>query len=210
MVQSTFPLPCGAPAHAQRPVSTIGPKIVVLGAFTDGGAQGDRLQTENHIAFNEIVVWSGKKHTVRIGINVPDISRRGLDDNTNTLGTYTFSSLAAYVAQQPLSLVRQSGSGHVVFVEKVLGGFVQDEFNVLPNLQITTGLRYDWQNYFHDNNNFAPRVSVAYSPGRTHKTVIRGGAGMFYDRTGPQPIFDLLRYDGSRLLQYLVNNPAVS
>ena len=183
------------------------PKIVVLGAFTGGGAQADRLQTENHIALNEIVVWSGTKHTVRFGINVPDISRRGLDDNTNAGGTYTFSSLTDYLAQRPFSLVRQSGDGHVVFVEKVLGGFVQDEFKARPNLQISAGLRYDWQNYFHDNNNFAPRVSFAYSPGKRRQTVIRGGAGMFYDRTGPQPIFDVLRYDGHHLLQYLITNP---
>ncbi len=183
------------------------PKIVVLGAFTGGGAQADRLQTENHIAFNEIVVWSGKKHTVRFGINVPDISRRGLDDNTNAGGTYTFSSLADYLALRPFSLVRQSGNGHVVFVEKVLGGFVQDEFKASPNLQISVGLRYDWQNYFHDNNNFSPRVSFAYAPGKGRQTVIRGGAGMFYDRTGPQPIFDLLRYDGHHLLQYVITDP---
>jgi hypothetical protein len=184
------------------------PKVVVLGAFTGGGAQADKLQTENHIAFNEIVVWSGKKHTVRFGVNVPDISRRGLDDNTNAGGTYTFSSLADYLARRPFSLVHQSGNGHVVFVEKVLGGFVQDEYKVRPNLQISIGLRYDWQNYFHDNNNVAPRTSFAYSPGKGRKTVIRGGAGTFYDRTGPQPIFDLLRYDGHHLLQYVITNPA--
>jgi hypothetical protein len=184
------------------------PKTVVLGAFTGGGAQADRLQTENHIAFNEIVVWSGKKHTVRFGINVPDISRRGLDDNTNAGGTYTFSSLADYIAQRPFSLVRQSGNGRVVFVEKVLGGFVQDEFKARPNLEISVGLRYDWQNYFHDNNNFGPRVSFAYAPGKGRQTVIRGGAGMFYDRTGPQPIFDLLRYDGHHLLQYVITDPS--
>jgi hypothetical protein len=37
--------------------------------------------------------------------------------------------------------------------------------------------------------------------------VIRGGSGYFYDRTGPQPIFDLIRYDGVRLLQYVISNP---
>jgi hypothetical protein len=30
---------------------------------------------------------------------------------------------------------------------------------------------------------------------------------MFYDRTGPQPIFDLLRYDGHHLQQYVITNP---
>jgi hypothetical protein len=197
-------------ARQHTPTTSVnpGPKIVVLGAFAGGGAQGDRLQTENHIAFNEIVVWSGKKHTIRFGVNVPDISRRGLDDNTNTAGTYTFSSLADYLARRPFALVRQSGNGHVVFVEKVLGGFAQDEWKVRPNLQISAGFRYDWQNYFHDNNNIAPRASIAWSPGRSHKTVVRAGAGMFYDRTGPGPIFDLLRYDGNRLLQYVLTNPA--
>ena len=197
-------------ARQHTPTTSVnpGPRIVVLGAFTGGGAQADRLQTENHIALNEILVWSGQKHTVRFGINVPDLSRRGLDDNTNTAGTYTFSSVQDYLQGRPFSLLRQSGNGHVVFLEKVLGGFVQDEFRLRDNLSFSAGLRYDWQNYFHDNNNFAPRVSFAYAPGIARKTVIRGGAGFFYDRTGPGPIFDLIRYDGRRLLQYVVTNPA--
>lgn len=197
-------------ARQHTPTTSVNPapKLVVLGAFTAGGAQADRLQTENHIAFNEILVWSGTRHTVRFGVNVPDISRRGLNDYTNTLGTYTFSTIQDYLARRPLSLVRQSGNGHVVFMEKVLGGFVQDEFKLRPNLQITAGLRYDWQNYFDSATSFAPRGSFAYSPGKSHKTVIRGGIGMFYDRSGPIPIFDLLRYDGVRLLQYVVSNPS--
>ena len=196
-------------ARQHTPTTSVNPepKVVVLGAFTGGGAQADRLQTENHFAFNEIVVWSGQKQTVRFGINVPDISRRGLDDNTNHGGTYTFSSLVDYAAGRPFSLVRQSGNGHVVFIEKVLGGFVQDEFKVRQNLQISIGVRYDWQNFFHDNNNVAPRASFAYGPGKSNNTIIRGGVGLFYDRTGPQPIFDLIRYDGLRLLQYVINNP---
>src|SRR5262249_45337851 len=67
---------------------------------------------------------------------------------------------------------------------------------------------YDWQNFFNDNNNIAPRLSIAYAPGKDRKTVIRAGAGFFYDRTGPSPIFDLIRYDGVRLKQYLINDPA--
>ena len=195
-------------ARQHTPTTSInpGPKIVVLGAFTGGGAQADRLQTENHVIFNEILVWSGARHTVRGGFNVPDISRRGLNDYTNASGTYTFASLQDYQLNRPFSLLRQSGNGHVVFVEKVLGGFIQDEFRMRPNFQISLGLRYDWQNYLHDNNNFSPRVSLAWSPGKS-KTVIRTGAGLFVDRTGPGPIFDLLRYDGVQQRQVLISNP---
>jgi hypothetical protein len=182
------------------------PKIVVLGAFTGGGAQADRLQTENHLIFNEMVIWSGAKHTLRAGINVSDISRRGLDDNTNRGGTYTFSTLNDY-PNHPLSLLRQAGNGHIVFVENVLGGFFQDEFRALPNLQISAGVRYDWQNYFHDNNNVSPRLSLAYAPGKSKRTVIRIGGGFFYDRSGPAVISDLIRYNGNRLRQYLITDP---
>jgi len=196
-------------ARQHTPTTSInrGPGIVVLGAFTGGGAQGDRLQTENHITLNEIVVWTGTKHTFRTGINIPDLSRRGLDDNTNTVGTYTFSTLQDFEQNRPFSLLKQSGDGHVVFVEKVLGGFIQDEYRVLSNLQLSYGVRYDWQNYFPGNHNFAPRLSLAYAPGKSRKTVIRAGSGIFYDRTGPSPIFDLIRYDGSRLQQFLIDNP---
>src|SRR5437870_2676628 len=185
-----------------------GPKIIVLDAFTGGGAQGDRLQTENHLIFDDIVSWVHGRHTFRTGFNIPDLSRRGLDDNTNSIGTFSFSSLQDYVEGRPFSFVQQRGNGHVVFWEKLFGGFFQDEYQVRRNLLLTAGLRYDWQNYFHDVNNFGPRISFAYAPGASRKTVIRGGAGIFYDRTGPGPIFDLLRFNGVRLQRFVITNPS--
>ena len=41
--------------------------------------------------------------------------------------------------------MQQRGNGHVVFWEKVIGGFIQDEFRLRPNLQVTVGVRYDVQ-----------------------------------------------------------------
>ncbi|MGH7489373.1 MAG: TonB-dependent receptor, partial [bacterium] len=69
--------------HAPTASVTQTPGIVVNGAFTGGGAQADSLHTENHVNLNEIVTWTPGKHNIRAGINVPDISRRGLDDHTN-------------------------------------------------------------------------------------------------------------------------------
>ncbi len=194
--------------HTSTKSLDTGPRIVVQDAFTGGGAQADRLQTENHFTFTEVLSYTAGKHSIRTGINVPDISRRGLDDYTNFGGTYTFATLQDYLQHRPFSLVQQQGEGHLFFWEKVAGGFFQDEFRLRPNLQLTGGLRYDWQNYFHDNNNVSPRFSFAYAPGRQHRTVIRGGSGMFYDRTGPGPIFDLLRYDGHRLLKSIIIDPS--
>jgi hypothetical protein len=184
-----------------------GPKIVVLDAFTGGGAQADRLQTENHVVFDDVVAWTHGKHTFKTGFNVPDWSRRGSNDYTNFTGTFSFSSLQDYLEDRPFSFVQQRGEGHIVLWEKVVGSFVQDEFQVRPNLLFTAGLRYDWQNYFHDKNNLGPRLSFAYAPGASRKTVIRGGAGLFYDRTGATPIFDLLRLNGMRLQRFVITDP---
>jgi len=184
-----------------------GQKMVVLDAFTAGGAQADRLSTENHAQFNEILSWSHGKHFIKIGMNAPDISRRGSNDRTNLAGTFYFSSLADYKAGRPFSFIQQRGEGHLAFVEQVMGWFVQDDFRVRPNLSLAFGLRYDYQNYFPDHNNFSPRASFAFAPGRSRKTVLRGGAGLFYDRTGSGPIADLLRLDGRHLQRTVLSNP---
>jgi len=184
------------------------PRIVVQDAFTGGGAENDQTRTERHFTLVDAVTWSPGRHAVKAGINIPDWSWRGLDDRTNTSGTFYFSSLADYTAGRPYSLVAQRGDGHVAFLEKVVGLFAQDEIRVRPNLSLDIGLRYDWQNYFHDDDNFAPRASFAYAPGETGKTVVRGGAGIFYDRTGPGPILDILRYDGAHLQRAVVTDPA--
>jgi hypothetical protein len=184
------------------------PRLVVLDAFTGGGAQGNQLRTEHHFTLTEAVTWSSGRQTVKGGLNIPDWSRRRFDDNTNTKGTFYFSSLADYTAGQPYSFIEQVGNGHVAFLEKVVGLFVQDEVRISPRFSATVGLRYDWQNYFHDNNNLAPRASFAWAPYADAKTVIRGGAGVFYDRTGPRPIQDLIRYNGVRQLRYVITNPA--
>jgi len=183
------------------------PKIIVLDAFTGGGAQADRSRTEHHLQLTDIVSWTSGRHTMKAGFQIPDLSRRRFDDNTNTAGTFYFSSLPDYTVSRPYSFVQQAGNGHVVFLEKVFGGFAQDEIRVRQNLTVVMGLRYDWQNYFHDGNNFSPRGSVAFAPGDGGRTVLRAGAGLFYDRSGPGPIQDLLKYDGTRLLRYVVTDP---
>ena len=197
--------------HYRTPTTSLNrdPKIVVLDAFTAGGAQADFKRTEYHFGLTDTVSWTSGRHLLKFGAAIPDWSRRAYDDFTNQAGTYYFSSLQDYALGKPFSLLLQRGQGRAVFLEKVLGGFVQDQIEVRPNLSVSVGVRYYWQNYFYDKpHNLAPRLSYAWAPGKSRKTVIRGGGGMFYDRTGPTPISDLLHFDGERLLRFLVENPA--
>jgi hypothetical protein len=183
-----------------------GRRIVVLDAFTGGGAQADQSSTEDHFNLAESLTYVRGKHLIKAGFAVPDFSRRGFDDRAYREGSFTFASTEDYALGRPLSFLQQRGDGSIVFLQKVFGAFVQDQINVSDRLSVTAGVRYDWQNIFRDNNNVAPRLSVAYAIGK--KTAIRAGAGAFYDRAGDGPIREVLRSREERLVRVILLNPA--
>jgi len=186
------------------------PRVVVTDSFTGGGAQADRLSTEFHTSITWLLTQTIRKHTLKYGFNIPDWSRRGLSDWTNRAGTLSYASLAAYAQNQPFAVVLQRGEPRTIFIEKNVGGFFQNEWQLRPGLSLAAGFRYDWQNYFGDGNNFAPRLAVAWAPAKSRKTVIRTGGGFFFDRSGPGPVWDILRFNGVRLRRYVLSGPAVS
>ncbi|MGH9838844.1 MAG: carboxypeptidase regulatory-like domain-containing protein, partial [Blastocatellia bacterium] len=158
-----FTLRAGHDGGSTRGLRPGVPKIVVLDAFTGGGAQTDRRATETQIQLNEIITWTHGKHFVKGGVNIPDITRRTLDDRSNFGGTFSFSTLADYSNGQPFLFSINQGDGRLVFWQKDFGLFVQDNILVRPNFSVGLGLRYDWQNYLGDSDNLAPRFSFAYA-----------------------------------------------
>lgn len=180
-------------------------KVVVTDAFTGGGAQADRLTTEFHTSMTWLLTQTAGKHTLKYGINIPDWSRRGLSDRTNQIGTLSFASLRALEEQRPFASVLQRGDPRTVFIEKNAGWFFQSEWQARPGFSIAAGIRYDWQNNFGDLNNVAPRLALAWAPGKDRKTVLRAGGGFFFDRSGPGPIWDIRRFNGKQLRRYVVS-----
>lgn len=116
--------------------------------------------------------WLGR-HELKIGLDV------------------THRSYAGSTLSHPIQLLRQDGTlaEEISFTSNgPLGAsatdveeFIQDQWTLNDHLSIDLGGRLTSETVGR-RGAFAPRAGMAYSPGRSKKTVFRAGAGLFYDR----------------------------
>jgi hypothetical protein len=86
-----------------------------------------------------------------------------------------------------LPQVYQQGFGNAdypAYSRPLTGLYIQDSWNITSNFTLNYGLRYDIDSEYNPLNtyykNFGPRVAFAWDPFKDHKTVVRGGYGIFY------------------------------
>jgi Carboxypeptidase regulatory-like domain len=88
--------------------------------------------------------------------------------------------------------------------------YIQDDWRVRSNITFSFGLRYEMQNHIRDQVDLAPRLGIAWGVGGRSgppKIVIRGGAGIFYDRFQETQILQAERLNGITQQQYVIQNP---
>jgi Carboxypeptidase regulatory-like domain len=208
------------------------PTTVVLDAFTGGGSpvslsytNQDRLEVQNTTTVTRgahLLRWGGRLR----GVYLQD------QDTQNYTGTFTFSSLDSYrltLLGQQTGLtpqqIRASGGGASQFSLAAgnplaslnqfdIGLFALDDWRARPNLTLSFGMRYEAQSHLSDHRDVAPRLGVAWglgssgkAQGKAPKTVIRAGAGLFYDRVSETLSLDALRRDGIHQQQFVVDAP---
>lgn len=147
---------------------------LVAGSSTSGGSdrREDRFQVQNILS-----LVSGD-HSLKSGADVHQV-RSTFIDLADVTGTFNFASAGDFLAGRP-SRFRQNFQSRSTQTNRYVSLFVQDEWQVLPQLLVSYGLRYERESILRDGNNFGPRFSLAYSPDQT--LVFRFGSGMFYNR----------------------------
>ncbi len=149
---------------------------LVAGSSTIGATdrQEDRLQ------FQDIFAYVRGSHSLKFGGDTQRIKSTFID-LSDASGTYSFNSAGDFLAGQG-SRFRQNFLTTSTQRNTYVGFFGSDEVRLASNLVVTFGVRWETETILPDRNNFAPRIAAAYDPFKSGKTVIRVGAGIFYNR----------------------------
>jgi len=114
------------------------------------------------------------QHSLKIG---------GEFDHTFLTGTFDFRPIEIRRRDQTLS--ERIDFVGPTFISRPLaesGAFVQDHWVISRSLTLDAGLRID-RNNISRQADISPRVSLLYLPFKDDRTIIRGGFGVFYDRS---------------------------
>ncbi len=202
-------------------------QFYVRGAFTGGGTtQGIQTDTEDHYEFQNYTSINLGKNFVRFGGRLRDNDEM-TSSTGNFNGTFTFPTLTAYqITRQGLqngwtdAQIRAAGGGATQFsinsgIPAVslnyvdLGLYVEDDWRARPNMTLSMGLRFETQSGISDHADLAPRVGLAWGLGRgkSPKTVLRAGFGVFYDRFSQDSLLQAERLNGCIQQGLTINDP---
>ena len=167
-------------------------------------------------------------HDMKFGVRYNYTTLRRVSQ-VNQNGTFSFNTDLPFDAANPRTYPERFSIRTGVFEENVVNhtyeAFAQDKWRVAPRTTINIGIRYDLeiipldetgnplfspgQAAPTDKNNISPRISFTHSLDAAGKSVIRGGYGIFYNRTILGAVDDTLEF-GKFTTSNVVTFPANS
>ncbi|MDA2933216.1 carboxypeptidase regulatory-like domain-containing protein [Acidobacteria bacterium AH-259-D05] len=167
-----------------------------------------RFRVLNLFEYSDTVTYTSGPHSLKFGVNYKRYHQNHNQSNRE-FGVFVFRGLEDFLTNDPFSFggarpccrdYRRGDRQHIPSL------FIQDDFQVRPNLIVNLGLRWEAAtankevngktsqiDIFNDSNshaespnyeiplnNLAPRLGFAWDPGGSGRTAIRGAFGMFH------------------------------
>ena len=178
----------------------IGPQVIIAGVATFGTFSSSPTRRENTLVqvVNNLSHRAGA-HALRAGVDFL------YNDDTITFlrtfrGSYSFSSLANFLTGTYNGFAQTFGDPVVNQSNPNFGVYAQDEWRAASNLTLNLGFRYDLQfleTINTDRNNVSPRVGFVWTPTASRDFLVRGGAGVFFDRVPLRAVANALLSAGN-------------
>ncbi len=177
----------------------VGPAVNIFGVASFGTAtfSPTARDIDSYEIADNISTIRGA-HSLKAGVNLL-YNRVNIRFPGALQGVYAFSSVANLQAARYINFQQAFGAPSQFQSNPNFGIFFQDEWRANPKLTINAGLRYDLQwlpdPISLDPDNLAPRIGIAFTPDH-HKTVVRAGFGLYYDRVPLRAVSNALQRDG--------------
>jgi hypothetical protein len=182
------------------------PSIIVIDAFSAGGAGVASTGTTTNVEIADDLDFAlGRKHAMRVGFLFDHDGYRQ-SDGRNAAGTFTFGSLAGYLAGQPNTFTQRLGEVQTSFAMSRLGAYWEDDVRVNKSFSYSVGVREELQNHVNDAFNVMPRLGFTLTPPGS-RTTFRGGYGLFYDWYDSNLYDQTLRVNGIAQRDLLILAP---
>jgi hypothetical protein len=187
---------------AAPPADPAGPAVSIAGVAAFGRLASSPTARRNTLlqAIANLSHHAGA-HALRAGVDVL------YNDDTIAFpradrGSYVFPSREAFLdgIYGNAGFTQTFGDSAVRQSNPNAGLFAQDEWKLRDDLTVNAGVRYELQSLETielDRNNIAPRLGVTWSAFRPRRTVLRAGAGLYYDRIPLRPLANALLSAGN-------------
>jgi hypothetical protein len=201
------PVDVGIANGVNRPLGL--PQMTVAGALSFGGPStlpGGRKDTL--YVYNDTVTQVAGRHTIKAGGEFRQFFNNNFSEGT---GQFNFPTMAAFLAGTASAFSITLGERRNHITQNALSFFAQDSISLAPSLTVDVGLRYEWHMtpterddqfvvfdaatsslvrvgagidriYRENNDNFEPRIGLAWTIGADGRTVLRAAFGSAVDQ----------------------------
>jgi hypothetical protein len=161
-----------------------------------------QARKEKKWQFVDSLTYVTGRHTLIAGFDTQSI-KSVATVLTDATGTFNFANVLDY-QQNRLSRYRQNYGNFQDVKNTYYGFFLQDGMRLFSNLTLNYGLRYERETAVSDNNNFGPRLGMAWG-NKKGNGVVRFGAGIFYNKVLLRTVGDSIQNTNSGLISFDTN-----